>query len=260
MAGFDSQRWSLKGMTALVSGGTKGIGYAIVEELAGLGATVHTCSRNQEQIDERVQEWKSKGFKVSGSVCDLTSKSQREELIKTVSSVFDGKLNILVNNAASGTLRRTEDYTLEDLSSMMGSNVESSYHLCQLSYPLLKASENASVVYIASIAGSIALPRLSAYAATKSAVIQISKNLACEWARDKIRTNTVAPWAVNTGVKVGNDDHSEDFRKLIGRTPIRRVAEPNEISSLVSFLCLPAASYINGQVVNVDGGFSVSGF
>ncbi|KAK9920600.1 hypothetical protein M0R45_029151 [Rubus argutus] len=260
MAGFNSQRWSLKGMTALVTGGTKGIGHAIVEELAGLGATVHTCARNQEQINERVQGWKSKGFKVTGSVCDLTSKSQREELIKTVSCVFDGKLNILVNNAATCTLRRTEEYTLEALSSMMGTNVEASYHLCQLSYPLLKASENASIVFIASIAGSIALPRLSAYAATKSAVIQISKNLACEWARDKIRTNTVAPWAVNTSAKVENNDHSEDFRRLIGRTPIRRVAEPNEISSLVSFLCLPAASYINGQVVNVDGGFTVSGF
>ncbi|KAL6133192.1 hypothetical protein ACLB2K_065429 [Fragaria x ananassa] len=260
MAGFNSQRWSLKGMTALVTGGTKGIGYAIVEELAGLGATVHTCARNQEQIDERVREWKSKGFKVSGSVCDLKSKSQREELMRTVSSKFDGKLNILVNNAATVTLRSTTEYALEDLSSMMSTNVESPYHLCQLAYPLLKASGNGSIVFIASIAGLKALPRLSAYAATKSAVIQISKNLACEWAKDGIRTNTVAPWAVNTGVKVENDNHSDDFRRLIGRTPIRRVAEPNEISSLVTFLCLPAASYINGQVVSVDGGFTVSGF
>jgi Tropinone reductase 1 len=75
---------------------------------------------------------------------------------------------VQVNNAATCTLRRTEEYTLEALSSMMGTNVEASYHLCQLSYPLLKASENASIVFIASIAGSIALPRLSAYAATKS--------------------------------------------------------------------------------------------
>lgn len=72
--------------------------YAIVEELAGLGATVHTCARNKALIDERVQEWKIKGFTVSGSVCDLTSKSQREELIKTVSSAFDGKLSILVSS------------------------------------------------------------------------------------------------------------------------------------------------------------------
>lgn len=87
---------------------------------------------------------------------------------------------------------------------MMSTNVESPYHLCQLAYPLLKASGNGSIVFVASIAGLKALPRLSAYAATKSAVIQISKNLACEWAKDGIRTNAVAPWAVNTGVKVEN--------------------------------------------------------
>ncbi|KAM1525244.1 hypothetical protein COP2_009941 [Malus domestica] len=260
MAGFNSQRWSLKGMTALVTGGTKGIGYAIVEELAGLGATVHTCARNEAQIVERLREWEDKGFKVTGSVCDLTSKAQRENLIKTVSSIFNGKLNILVNNAATCTLRSTADYTLEDFSSMMSTNVESPYHLCQLAYPLLKASENASIVFVSSIAGLKALPRLSAYAATKGAVIQIAKNLACEWAKDNIRTNTVAPWAVNTGAKVENDGHAEDFRRLIGRTPISRLAQPNEISSLVSFLCLPAASFINGQVISVDGGFTVSGF
>ncbi|XP_068342293.1 tropinone reductase homolog isoform X3 [Pyrus communis] len=257
MAGFNSQRWSLKGTTALVTGGTKGIGYATVEELAGLGATVHTCARNEAQIVERLREWEDKGFKVTGSVCDLTSKAQRENLIKTVSSIFNGKLNILVNNAATCTLRSTADYTLEDFSSMMSTNVESPYHLCQLAYPLLKASENASIVFVSSIAGLKALPRLSAYAATKGAVIQIAKNLACEWAKDNIRTNTVAPWAVNTGAK---DGHAEDFRRLIGRTPIPRLAQPNEISSLVSFLCLPAASFINGQVISVDGGFTVSGF
>ncbi|XP_004303414.1 PREDICTED: tropinone reductase homolog [Fragaria vesca subsp. vesca] len=249
MSGFKSQRWSLKGMTALVTSGTRGIGYAIVEELAGLGATVHTCARNKALIDERVQEWKIKGFTVSGSVCDLTSKSQREELIKTVSSAFDGKLSILVNNAAIVTLRGTTDYSLEDFSSMMSSNVESPYHLCQLAHPLLKASGNGSIIFVSSIAGVIALPKLSAYAATKGAIIQISKNLACEWAKDKIRTNTVAPWA-----------QRDDFRRLIARTPIRRLADPNEISSLVTFLCLPAASYINGQVVSIDGGFTVSGF
>ena len=72
-------------------------GYAIVEELARFGATVHMCSRNQKEIDERIQEWENKGFKVTGSVCDLTSRADREKLIETVSSVFDGNLNILVS-------------------------------------------------------------------------------------------------------------------------------------------------------------------
>ncbi|KAI5321878.1 hypothetical protein L3X38_030950 [Prunus dulcis] len=93
--GKDS-RWSLHGMTALVTGGTKGIGYAIVEELAGLGATIHTCSRNEVQLNDCLSQWKMKGFdQVTGSVCDVVSKAQREELINKVSSLFHGKLNIL---------------------------------------------------------------------------------------------------------------------------------------------------------------------
>ncbi|RXH80475.1 hypothetical protein DVH24_004389, partial [Malus domestica] len=174
---------------------------------------------------------------------------------------FDVKFILVqVNNAGTVTLRNATDYTLEDFSTMMSTNVESPFHLCQLAHPLLKASGNASIVFVSSVGGMKALPKTSAYAATKGAVIQIVKNLACEWAKDNIRTNSVAPWAVNTGVKPDSDDHSDDYRRLIGRTPICRPAQPNEVSSLVTFLCLPAASYITGQVISIDGGFTVSGF
>ncbi|XP_030925366.1 tropinone reductase homolog isoform X1 [Quercus lobata] len=262
---FKDPRWSLKGVTALVTGGTKGIGYAIVEELAALGAAVHICSRNQTEINERVREWESKGFKLSGSVCDLTSKAQREELIKTVSSVFHGKLNILVNNAGILTIKGAIEYTEEDYSTIMKTNVEAPYNLSQLAYSLLKESGAGNIVFISSVAGVIALPKLSNYAASKGAINQITKNLACEWAKDNIRVNTVAPWGVNTNqnpaVRSSIPASRYEFHSfLIVRTPLGRLAEPNEISSVVAFLCLPAASYITGQVICVDGGYTVTGF
>ncbi|XP_022892624.1 tropinone reductase homolog At5g06060-like isoform X1 [Olea europaea var. sylvestris] len=91
-----TSRWSLSGMTALVTGGTRGIGQATVEELSEMGATVHTCSRNEAELHQRLQEWNAKGFKVSGSVCDASSRDQRTELVEKVSSIFNGKLNILL--------------------------------------------------------------------------------------------------------------------------------------------------------------------
>ncbi|XP_022145732.1 tropinone reductase homolog [Momordica charantia] len=254
-----NQRWSLNGFTALVTGGTRGIGYAIVEELASLGAAVHTCSRNQTELDQRLKEWHQKGFKISGSVCDLTSTSQREQLIEAVSSIFNGNLNILVNNAGTVTMKAATEHTREDYGSVMSTNFEGPYNLCQIAHPILKASGRASIVFVSSVAGLTALPRLSIYAASKGAINQLTKNLACEWAKDNIRVNTVAPWAVRTTIYKPDAAVSEDFGRLIGRTPAGRIGEANEISSVVAFLCLPAASYVTGQIICVDGGYTAGG-
>ncbi|XP_010037803.2 tropinone reductase homolog At5g06060 [Eucalyptus grandis] len=254
---FNDRRWSLKGKTALVTGGTRGIGYAIVAELAGLGASVHTCSRNEKELNERVEEWRGKGFQVSGSVCDLTCNTQKEALVKTVSSVFDGKLNILVNNAATVVLKGVLDHTLEDCSYVLKANLESPYHLCQLAHPLLKASGDGNIVFLSSIAGEVALPALSIYSASKGAINQLTKNLACEWAKDNIRINTVAPGPVKTTIAKPEPEIKEKFLKMLARMPLHRLGEPNEISSVVAFLCLPAASYVTGQVISVDGGYTV---
>ncbi|KAF2282381.1 hypothetical protein GH714_043905 [Hevea brasiliensis] len=163
------KRWSLKGMTAVVTGGTRGIGHAIVEELAGFEVAVHTCSRNQKELDQCLQEWKNKGFKVTGSVCDVSHRDQREKLMRTVSSIFNGKLNILVNNAGTTIAKDAVEQSPEDISFLMGTNFESSYHLCQLSHPLLKASGNGSIVNISSIASIVAVPQSAIYAASKGA-------------------------------------------------------------------------------------------
>ncbi|KAL8093486.1 tropinone reductase homolog At5g06060 [Apium graveolens] len=253
-------RWSLTGMTALVTGGTRGIGHAVVEELAELGASVYTCSRNEQELNQRLEEWKVKGFDVTGSVCDASFGTQREELFQRVSSCFGGKLHILINNVGTNIRKATADYTADEYSKIMATNLESSYHACQLAYPLLKASGSGSLVFISSVAGLVHIGSGSIYGATKGAINQLTKNLACEWAKDNIRTNCVAPWYIKTSLVEHLLENKEFLDRVVSRTPLRRPGESEEVSSLVAYLCLPAASYITGQIIAVDGGFSVNAF
>ncbi|CAF1829904.1 unnamed protein product [Brassica napus] len=133
------KRWSLQGTTALVTGGGSGIGYAIVEELAGFGAKIHVCDISETLLNKSLSEWEKKGFKVSGSVCDVTSRPERETLMQTVSSLFNGKLDIFVNNVGGVRPKPTTEYDAGDFDFHIATNLEPAFHFCQLSHPLLKA-------------------------------------------------------------------------------------------------------------------------
>ncbi|XP_074557045.1 tropinone reductase homolog At5g06060-like [Curcuma longa] len=253
------EKWSLLGSTALVTGGTKGIGRGIVEELGRLGAAVHTCSRTQSDLDKSLQQWRAAGLKVTGSICDVSSPADREKLIEEVKSTFDGKLNILVCNAGTGVVKPAVEQTAEDYKFVMSTNLESTFHLCRLAHPLLKASGNGSIVLISSVVGFMAVDGLSVYGVTKGAINQFTRSLACEWARDNIRTNCVAPGTIKTPM-IEHALQDETFVAMeTHRIPAGRLGEPEEVAALVAFLCMSGARYINGQVICADGGRTANG-
>ncbi|KAI3507699.1 hypothetical protein L1887_22690 [Cichorium endivia] len=255
-----TNRWSLQGMTALVTGGTRGIGHAIVEELAGHGAIVHTCARNESELNNCLKGWVDEGFEITGSVCDVSLQHDREKLIKEVSCLFGGKLYILVNNVGTNIRKPMVELTSKEFTTMLSTNFESVFHISQLSHPLLKASKSGSIVFTSSVSGFVSLKSMTVQGATKGAINQLTRNLACEWAKDGIRSNAVAPWYIKTSMVEQVLSNKEYVEEVLDCTPLGRLGDPKEVSSLVAFLCMPASSYITGQIICVDGGMSINGF
>jgi Tropinone reductase 1 len=195
-------KWSLpEGSTALVTGGTKGIGRAIVSELAStLGCTVLTCGRNKEELDACIEECnKSEGGTVYGIVADVSTVEGRQVLMDAIRDKLGNRLDILVNNVGTNIRKPTIEYTEQDFDFIMATNLKSMFELSKLCQPLLaKSSGGASVVNIGSVAGVTCIKTGTPYSMTKAAMNQLTGNLACEWGPHGIRVNCVTPWYINT--------------------------------------------------------------
>ncbi|KAE8686321.1 Tropinone reductase [Hibiscus syriacus] len=151
-------------------------------------------------------------------------------------------------------------YTAEDVAILTSTYFESAYNISVLAHPLLKASSAGSIVFISSITSTMPTYFAPIYGANKGAMNQLTRCLACEWAGDNIRVNTVAPAVLKTPLaQPFFEGHEEQIETTISRTPIGRLGERDEVSAMVAFLCLPAASYITGQLINVDGGMTTNG-
>src|SRR5437588_4987438 len=137
--------------------------------------------------------------------------------------------------------------------------MDSVFALCRLAYPLLRASSNASIINVVSVASFRNLGTGTPYAMTKAAVAHLTRGLASEWAKDGIRVNAVAPWYIRTPLAEPVLQDPARLEKILARTPAGRIGEPQEVAALAAFLCMPAAAYITGQCIAVDGGFSAAG-
>ena len=251
-------RWTLEGRKALVTGGTKGIGRAIVKEFIDLGASIFTVARNEQDLNALVKEV-NEGNRLTGIAADVSKESDRKKILDKVIADW-GNLDILVNNVGMNIRKKTPEYSSEEFDQIMNTNLHSTVELCRLAFPLLKKSEQGNIINISSTAGLTHIRSGSIYGMTKAAMIQFTKNLACEWAEYNIRVNAVAPWYIETPLVkpvLENDDY---FSEVISRTPMKKVGQPADVAGAVAFLCMPAAAYITGQCLAVDGGFMVYGF
>ncbi len=256
---MQKNRWSLNNMTALITGGTRGIGYAIAEEVLELGGSIFVVARDPDLLEDRLEKWQAKGYSAHGQACDITNRNERQEVFDEIEDRW-GQLDLLINNVGMNIRKKVIDYTREEYDEILSTNLHSAFDLCQRGHALLKESHHAAVVNVLSVAGFTHLRTGAPYAMSKAALMQLTKNLAVEWAHDGIRVNAVAPWYTKTPMVEKLFQDRKYMKDIIKRTPMGRVAEPEEVAAVVAFLCMPVASYITGQCITVDGGFLVYGF
>lgn len=256
-------RWDMTGMRCIVTGASKGIGLAIVEDMLQLKAEVLFTARGEEEL-QRVQARLASAHgseAVHVLAADVSAAEGRRALIEKARLLWNGELDVLVNNVGTNKRKRVSEVSAEDYDEQVATNQSSCFFLCQACLPLLLKSKRPAVVNVASAAAIRSSGTGVVYAMTKAAMTHMSEALACEWAPHGIRVNAVAPWMVRTPLleaAIAKDPSQLD--EVCAATPLGRLGQPEDTAAAVVFLCMPAAAYITGQVLAIDGGLSAQGY
>ncbi|GAB2627783.1 SDR family oxidoreductase [Streptomyces capparidis] len=234
----------LSGKTALVTGATSGIGRATVRTLAARGATVIVSGRDARRGAEVVQEIEADGGTARFIAADISDPQEVARLVREA-----GEVDILVNNAATATFGPSAGIDDEQYDAMFDSNVRATYLLTAALAPRMAGRGSGSVINVSSAAGTIGDVNNAVYGATKAAMNSLTRAWAAEYGPAGVRVNAVAPGPVYTPALP--KEAADSFIPVI---PLGRVAQPEEIGEVIAFLAGPAASYVNGATIAVDGG------
>jgi len=254
--------WTLKNKNFVVTGGSKGIGQAVgraILEHEAVGLII--CSRGGA---EDVVSSLKKGFpsaRIAHVQCDIATPGGRSLLVEATKKAFPS-LHGLVNNVGVNIRKPILEQSADEYNTILRTNVDSCYFLCKDFFPLFeKSGQGSTIVNVSSAAGIQSSGTGCAYGISKAALNHLTRILACEWAARKIRVNAVCPWMTMTPMlEEAVKENPDQLKKVKQWTPMNRLADAKEIAAPIVFLCLPASSYITGQVLAVDGGLSCQGF
>ena len=244
---------------AVITGSSRGIGRASAELLAGRGWRIVVSSRSHESCEPVAEAIRANGGQARAIPCHIGHEEQLGGLVEGAVSAF-GRLDAVVMNAASNPVYGPSDQVDQQAFDLiMRNNVFSAMRLAHLARPHLKAAGRAAVVLVSSIAGLFGNRMIGVYGMSKAAENQLVRNLALELGGDGIRVNAVAPGLVKTDFARALLEDERMVRYFESTTPLRRLAEPEDIARVIAFLCGPDSGWLSGQVITADGGLSVTG-
>lgn len=252
----------LKGQVAIVTGSGRGIGAAIAEGYAREGAFVVLVSRTNAQLEAQAESIQAlTGTKPLAVAIDVSKQDDVEHLVETVIGVY-GKIDILVNCAGIAMVSPAESLSLEDWHACMKINLDGTFLCCQkVGQKMIKQGSGGKIITITSIVAHAAIPERAAYAASKGGVMQLTQNLAVEWARYGIQVNAISPGFIRTQlVQELIDKGVHKPEKMIARIPAGRLGEVDDLVGPAIFLASKEADYITGVILKVDGGWLANGY
>lgn len=249
--------FDLRDATALVAGGASGLGLAMAEGLLAHGARVGIVSRVEKKVEARARELAERFTgRCFGLCADLADESSLGRLIEEVGERFNGVLNIAVNSAGINIRNPIEKVSLQEWESVQRTNSTGGFLFAKGIFPLLKNAKWGRLINVTSIFSSRSYPHRTSYAASKGALMQLTRTLALEWAPFGITVNSISPGPFLTEINRPVLADPDNYRKFCEHIPLGRFGEPWEIVTACLLLASPASSYITGTDIVVDGGWS----
>jgi NAD(P)-dependent dehydrogenase (short-subunit alcohol dehydrogenase family) len=248
--------FDLTGKTAMVTGGTRGLGEVSAIALAKAGADVAVCGRNEENLDRVSGAIVDLGRSAAGFFLDVTSKESISRGVDQILKQF-GKIDILVNNAGVNYRVPVLEFPEDMWDLVLSTNLKGYFLVAQAVVPQMLERGYGKVINMGSILGTVALPMQAAYASSKGGVDQLTKVMALEWAKQGVRVNAIGLTYFETELVAQLRNDPERFNFINERTPMGRWGYPPELEGIVIFLAAPASDFITGQTIYIDGGWTV---
>lgn len=248
----------LAGKSAVVIGGTSGIGHAIAMGLAAAGADVAATSRRGEEVENAAREIEAMGRRSVRLTSDVTDRASLEKVLDLSVKAF-GKVDILVNSAGRTKRAPTLDFPEADWDAILETNLTGALRACQVFGRHMIERGSGRIINIASLATFVALFETTAYNASKAALGALTKSLAVEWGPKGVNVNAIAPGVIKTALNTRLIDGTPRGNEFLTRTPLKRFGKTEELAGAAVFLASDAASYVNGEIICVDGGLLASG-